>query len=330
MLVTISLAVLVALLALLSLGTGPVKLLPLTVLDALFGGGSDAQQIIVREIRLPRAILALAIGAILGLSGAALQGLLRNPLASPSLFGAPQSAAFGAVLMIALGWADVRSWALPVAGIAMAFLSVFVLLGIAGRNAGLLLLILAGLAISSLAGAATALVMNLSPNPFAALEIAFWLLGSLEDRSFRHVILSLPFVLAGAAILISQRNAFRTLSLGEETAQSLGVDVGGLRLSVIAGVALGVGGAVAVTGTIGFIGLVAPHLMRPLVGHDPARLLVPSALAGAALLLAADIAVRIIPSTTNIKVGVLTSIIGVPFFLYLIVRERRALGGSVA
>jgi iron complex transport system permease protein len=330
MLVTISLAVLVALLALLSLGTGPVKLSPLTVLDALFGGASDAQQIIVREIRLPRAILALAIGAILGLSGAALQGLLRNPLASPSLFGAPQSAAFGAVLMIALGWADVRSWALPVAGIVMAFLSVFVLLGIAGRNAGLLLLILAGLAISSLAGAATALVMNLSPNPFAALEIAFWLLGSLEDRSFRHVMLSTPFMLAGAAILMSQRSAFRALSLGEETAQSLGVDVGRLRLSVIAGVALGVGGAVAVTGTIGFIGLVAPHLMRPLVGHDPARLLVPSALAGAALLLAADIAVRIIPSTTNIKVGVLTSIIGVPFFLYLIVRERRALGGSVA
>ncbi len=330
MLVTISLAVLVALLALLSLGTGPVKLSPFTVLDALFGGGSDAQQIIVREIRLPRAILGLAIGAILGLSGAALQGLLRNPLASPSLFGAPQSAALGAVLMIALGWADVRSWALPVAGIAMAFLSVFVLLGIAGRNAGLLLLILAGLAISSLAGAATALVMNLSANPFAALEIAFWLLGSLEDRSFRHVLLSLPFMLAGAAILMSRRSAFRALSLGEETAQSLGVDVGRLRLSVIAGVALGVGGAVAVSGTIGFIGLVAPHLMRPLVGHDPARLLVPSALAGAALLLAADIAVRIIPSTTNIKVGVLTSIIGVPFFLYLIVRERRALGGSVA
>ncbi len=330
MLVTISLAVLVTLLALLSLGTGPVKLSPFTVLDALFGGGSDAQQIIVREIRLPRAILGLAIGAILGLSGAALQGLLRNPLASPSLFGAPQSAALGAVLMIALGWADVRSRALPVAGIAMAFLSVFVLLGIAGRNAGLLLLILAGLAISSLAGAATALVMNLSANPFAALEIAFWLLGSLEDRSFRHVLLSLPFMLAGAAILMSRRSAFRALSLGEETAQSLGVDVGRLRLSVIAGVALGVGGAVAVSGTIGFIGLVAPHLMRPLVGHDPARLLVPSALAGAALLLAADIAVRIIPSTTNIKVGVLTSIIGVPFFLYLIVRERRALGGSVA
>lgn len=327
---TSALSVLVVVLLLASLGIGPVRLPPITVLDALFGGGSETQRIIVREIRLPRAILALAIGAILGLSGAALQGLLRNPLASPSLFGAPQSAAFGAVLMISLGLADVRSWALPVAGISMAFISVFVLLGIAGRNAGLLLLILAGLAISSLAGAATALVMNLSPNPFAALEIAFWLLGSLEDRSFRHVTLALPFILAGAAILMSQRSAFRALSLGEETAQSLGVHVSRLRLLVILGVALGVGGAVAVSGTIGFIGLVAPHLMRPVIGHDPARLLVPSALTGAALLLAADIAVRIIPATTDIKVGVLTSIIGVPFFLYLIMRERRTLGGGVA
>src|SRR5216684_526089 len=324
------LVVLVVLLALVSLGIGPVRLSPVSVIDALFGGGSDVQQVIVREIRLPRTILGFAIGAILGLSGAALQGLLRNPLASPSLFGAPQSAAFGAVLVISLGLADVRSWALPAAAIAMAFASVFVLLSIAGRNAGLLILILAGLAISSLAGAATALVMNLSSNPFAVLEIAFWLLGSLEDRSFRHVMLALPFIVAGAVILLSQRNAFRVLSLGEETAQSLGVDVGRLRLMVITGVALGVGGGVAVSGTIGFIGLVAPHLMRPLIGHDPARLLVPSALTGSALLLSADIAVRIIPSTSDIKVGVLTSIIGVPFFLYLIVRERRALAGGVA
>ena len=328
--VTAALVALVVLLVLVSLGIGPVRLSPLTVIDALFGGGSDVQQTIVREIRLPRMILGVGIGAILGLSGAALQGLLRNPLASPSLFGAPQSAAFGAVLVIALGLADVRSYALPVAAIAAAFTSVFVLLAIAGRNAGLLILILAGLAISSLAGAATALVMNLSSNPFVVLEIAFWLLGSLDDRSFRHVMLALPFIVAGAIILLSQRNAFRVLSLGEETAQSLGVDVGWLRLTVISGVALGVGGAVAVSGSIGFIGLVAPHLMRPLIGHDPTRLLVPSALTGSALLLAADIAVRIIPSTSDIKVGVLTSIIGVPFFLYLIMRERRALGGGVA
>jgi iron complex transport system permease protein len=325
-----ALSALAALLALVSLGIGPVRLSPVVVAEALFGGGSDVAQVIVREIRLPRMLLALAIGGILGLSGAALQGLLRNPLAAPELFGAPQSAAFGAVLMIALGLADVRSYALPVAAIIAAFGSVFMLLSIAGRNAGLLILILSGLAISSFAGAATALVMNLATNPFLVLEIAFWLLGSLDDRSFQHVMLAFPFIIIGGAMLLSQRHAFRALSLGEETAQSLGVDVGRLRLFVISGVALGVGGAVAVTGTIGFIGLVAPHLMRPLIGHDPGRLLVPSALAGSALLLAADIAVRIIPSTSDIKVGVLTSIIGVPFFLYLIMRERRALGGGVA
>src|SRR2546423_10395490 len=303
------LLVLVVLLALISLGIGPVRLSPLAVLEALFGGGSDVSQVIVREIRVPRTILGFAIGAILGLSGAALQGLLRNPLASPSLFGAPQSAAFGAVLVIAVGLADVRSYALPVAAICAAFASVFVLLSIAGRNAGLLILILSGLAISSFAGAATALVMNLSSNPFVVLEIAFWLLGSLEDRSFQHVALALPFIVLGAIILFSQRSAFRALSLGEETAQSLGVDVARLRLGVVLGVALGVGGAVAGTGTLGFLGLVAPPLMRPVIGHDPARLLLPSALAGAALLLAADIAVRIIPSTSDIKVGVLTSIL---------------------
>jgi iron complex transport system permease protein len=319
----------VAVLTLLSLGVGPVKLSPVTVLEALFGAGGEVQRIIVQDIRLPRAILGLAIGSILGLSGAALQGLLRNPLASPSLFGAPQAAAFGAVLVIALGGIDVRSFVLPVAAIAAAFVSVFVLLAVAGRNASLLILILAGLAISSLAGAATSLTMNLSRNPFAALEIAFWLLGSLEDRSFRHVTLALPFIGAGAVILMSRRHAFRALSLGEESAQSLGVDVRRLRLWTILGVALGVGGAVAVTGAIGFIGLVAPHLMRPLIGYDPARLMVPSALTGAALLLAADIAARLIPSTSDIKVGVLTALIGVPFFLYLIVRERRALGGGL-
>jgi iron complex transport system permease protein len=326
----LALASLVTLLFLASLGIGPVRLAPSIVIEAMAGAGTPEHQIIVREIRLPRAVLALSIGAVLGLSGAALQGLLRNPLAAPSLFGAPQTAAFAAVATISLGIADVRSFALPVAAILGAFASVFLLLVVAGRNASLLLLILAGLAISSLAGAATALTMNLAPNPFAALEIAFWLLGSLEDRSFRHVALALPFILVGGALLMTQRHAFRALSLGEESAQSLGVDVARLRFVVIGGVALGVGAAVAVAGTISFIGLVAPHLMRPLVRHDPARLLVPSALAGAALLLAADIAVRVIPSTTDIKVGVLTALIGVPFFLYLIVRERRALGGGLA
>ncbi|MGL4240515.1 MAG: FecCD family ABC transporter permease [Beijerinckiaceae bacterium] len=325
-----ALAALVAALAVLSLGVGPVRLGAGEVLAALNAPPDDPARVIVMEIRLPRLVLAIAIGAILGMSGAALQGLLRNPLAAPSLFGAPQTAAFAAVSTIALGLNDTLSWGLPLAAILGAFLSVFLLIAVAGRNASLLLLILAGLAISALAGAGTALAMNLAPNPFAALEIAFWLLGSLEDRSMRHVTLALPFIAVAVIILMTQRSAFRALTLGEEAAQSLGVAVGRLRLIVILGVALGVGASVAVAGTIGFIGLVAPHLMRPLVGHDPARLLLPSALAGAALLTAADVAVRVIPATTDIKVGVLTSIIGVPFFLWLILRERRSLAGGVS
>jgi iron complex transport system permease protein len=319
----------VALLCVASLGVGPVRIPPADVVAALLGHGLESHIIIVREIRLPRAILALAIGGMLGLSGAAMQGLLRNPLAAPSLFGAPQAAAFAAVATISLGLNDTLSWGLPLAAISGAFGSVFLLVAVAGRNASLLLLILAGLAISALAGAGTALAMNLAPNPFAALEIAFWLLGSLEDRSMRHVMLALPFISAACIALMAVRRGFRPLALGEEAAQSLGVNVPLLRFVVILCVAMGVGASVAVAGSISFIGLVAPHLMRPLVRHDPARLLLPSALAGAALLLMADIAVRVIPSSSDIKVGVLTSIIGVPFFLLLILRQRRALAGGL-
>jgi iron complex transport system permease protein len=308
LLAPVLLSTLVVLLTLASLGVGPVRIPVGDLMEALFGGGDDAQRTIVQEIRLPRTLLAASIGAMHGLSGAALQGLLRNPLAAPSLFGAPQAAAFGAVLAIATGVGDALSFALPLSAILMAFLSAFVLIAIVGRESNLMLLILAGLALSSLAGAATALALNLAANPFAALEISFWLLGSLDDRSFHHVLLALPFMACGAWLLFAQRDTFRVLSLGEEAAQSLGVNVSALRLHVILGVALGVGASVAVSGTIGFIGLVVPHLMRPLVGHDPA-----------------DMAVRLTPSTSSIKVGVLTSLIGVPFFLYLVFRERRKL-----
>jgi iron complex transport system permease protein len=321
---------LVGALFLASLCIGPARLAVSAVVEALFGGGTQTQRAIVQEIRLPRALLAATIGAMHGLSGAALQGLLRNPLAAPSLFGAPQAAAFGAVLAIATGMAGALSFALPLSAIVMAFISAFILIAIVGRDSSLLLLILAGLALSSLAGAATALALNLASNPFAALEISFWLLGSLDDRSFRHVLLAWPFMAAGAWLLYRRRDAFRVLSLGEEAARSLGVDVAMLRLQVIFGVALGVGASVAVSGTIGFIGLVAPHLMRPLVGHDPGRLLLPSSLSGAALLTAADIATRLIPSSSGIRVGVLTALIGVPFFLYMVFRQRRGLGVAVA
>lgn len=322
------LALLVAILFVVSLAVGPVMLPPGEVAGALIGQGSEAARIIVVEIRLPRAILALAIGATLGLSGAALQGLLRNPLAAPSLFGAPSAAAFGAVTVIAFGVVDALSFALPVAAMAGAFISVALLILVAGPRASLLVLILAGLAISSLAGAGTSLMLNLAPNPFAALEIAFWLLGSLEDRSMRHVMIAAPFMLAGAVLLFWDRRAFRALTLGEEAAQSLGFNLNAVRLRVVTGVAAAVGAGVAVAGTIGFVGLVAPHLVRPFVRHDPERVMLPATLAGAALLLAADIAVRLIPSTSEIKVGVLTALIGAPFFIVLIFRRRAELAGG--
>ena len=323
-----ALVVLVAALFVGSLAVGLVFLPFGTVVRGLFGSGDPAAQIIVREIRLPRALLGLMIGGTLGLSGAALQGLLRNPLAAPDLFGAPAAAAFGAVTVISLGLVGTLSFALPVAAIAGAFISVGLLILVAGPRASLLVLILAGLAISSLAGAGTSLALNLAPNPFAALEIAFWLLGSLEDRSMVHVAIALPFMAVGVALLLWDARAFRALTLGEEAAASLGFDLTWIRLRVVAGVAAGVGAGVAVAGSIGFVGLVAPHLVRPFVGYDPGRLMIPATLSGAALLLASDIAVRVIPSQGEIKVGVLTSLIGAPFFIFLIMRRRYDLTGA--
>ena len=230
--------------------------------------------------------------------------------------------------MISLGLLDALSFALPVAAIAGALLSVGLLILVAGPRASLLVLILAGLAISSLAAAGTSLALNLAPNPFAAIEIAFWLLGSLEDRSMRHVLIALPFMIVGVVLLLWDRRAFRALTLGEEAAASLGFDLALVRLRVVVGVAAAVGAGVAVAGTIGFIGLVAPHLVRPFVRYDPGRLVVPAALSGAAMLLAADIAVRLIPSAGEIKVGVFTSLIGAPFFIALIMRRRYDLAGA--
>ena len=324
-----ALVALLLLLAVASLMVGPAGLSPRTALAALWSGEGPAG-IIVRDIRLPRTLLALLIGATLGLSGAALQGLLRNPLAEPALFGAPQAAAAASSAVIAFGFFSATSLAVPIAGIAGAFLSIGGLVAIAGRRASLTVVLLAGLALASFAGAATALILNLAPNPFIALEVAFWLLGSLEDRSSDHLLIAAPFMLASWLLLALNARAFRALTLGEDAAASLGVDLTRTRLLVVSGVALGVGAAVAVAGSIGFVGLVAPHLVRRLVDSDPARVMLPGTLAGAALLLAADIAVRSVPSAIELKVGVVTALIGVPFFLAMIFSERRMLEGAPA
>ncbi|WP_375570787.1 iron ABC transporter permease [Ahrensia marina] len=322
-----SLAALLLVLAALSLAVGTTDFTVDQLLAALTGN-DERLALIVYEIRLPRTLLAILIGGSLGLGGAALQGLVRNPLASPSLFGAPSAAALGAVIVISSGIAGALSFALPVAGMVGALASVGALMLLAGRNAPIIVLLLAGLVLSSFAAAGTSLALNLSPNPFAALEVAFWLLGSLEDRSFQHIWMAGPFIVVGSVFIATQARALKVMSLGEDTATSLGVNVRRLRLVLIGGVAMAVGAGVSVAGTVGFIGLVAPHLVRPLVGYDPARVLLPATLAGSCLLLAADLLVRIVPTSGEpLKVGVVTALVGAPFFLGLVLRERRALAG---
>lgn len=294
------------------------------LLGVMQRGDNDIAWTIISEIRLPRTILAVMVGASLGLAGATLQGFLRNPLADPGVVGVSSAAALGAVLALYTGLSALFPLALPLAGIAGGLACVVLLQGLAGRG-GVLSLILAGVAISSLAGALTSLALNLSPNPYAALEIVFWLLGSVTDRSMDHVLLAAPFMLAGWLVLGWTARSLDALTLGEEAAVSLGVDLGRTRIFVIAGTALSVGAAVAVSGAIGFVGLVVPHLLRPLVGHSPSRLLPASALGGALLLTAADVLVRVVTPGSELKLGVATALIGAPFFIWLVVRTRTEL-----
>lgn len=275
-----------------------------------------ARQILL-EIRLPRTVLALLVGASLGLSGAVLQALLRNPLADPGVLGISSTASLGAVISFYFGLESVVT-----GGIIGSLAAVLLLVMLAGRHAGTLTLLLAGVALSSFAVALTSLALNLAPSPLAAYEILFWLLGSVTDRSWTQVTAVLPFILVGWLVLATTMRGLNALTLGEDVAQSLGVNLTLLRWAAVIGTALSVGGSVAVAGAIGFVGLVVPHLLRPLVGHDAQRLLPASALGGATLLLAADIAVKLMPASDDIKLGVTTALVGAPFFLLQILKMR--------
>jgi iron complex transport system permease protein len=306
----------------LSLLSGRVWLSAAQVWDALLSPSDQLPSLIVRELRLPRAVLACLVGATLGLAGAVLQGLTRNPLAEPGLLGVSSGAALGAVLAIYTGLATALPLATPVLGLLGAFAAALLTLTL-GRGGGVLVLILAGAAVSGLMLAGTALALNLAPNPYAAYEISMWLLGSLADKSWDHVLLAAPFIVAGLLLLASTGRALDALGLGEVQAESLGIDLARVRAVVLVGTALSVGAATSVTGAIGFIGLLAPHLVRPFVGHEPRQVLLPAALAGALLLLAADIGTRLLPFEQELKLGVLTGLTGTPFFLWLVLRLRR-------
>ncbi|MFT7594702.1 MAG: iron complex transport system permease protein [Paracoccaceae bacterium] len=292
---------------------------------ALIHDDGTPLSVVMRDIRLPRALLAVMIGASLGLSGAALQGYLRNPLAEPGLIGISGAAALGAVLAIQSGLVLRFALALPLAALGMAVLAVLAILLLAGPRGASITLILAGIAISALAGALTSLVLNLSPNPFAAADIVFWMMGSLADRSFAHVWLALPFMMVGWVMLASLGRGLDALTLGEDAAEAMGLRTARLRLLLILGTASCVGAATAVAGAIGFVGLVVPHLLRGAVGARPSALLWASALGGAAMVLAADIAVREMFPTRDLKLGVVMALVGAPLFLHLIYKTRKEL-----
>lgn len=280
------------------------------------------RNIVFYDIRLPRLLLALLTGVTLGLSGAVLQGLLRNPLAEPGIIGVSGGAAFGSVVIIYFNIAGTGSLFLPLGGIIGAIVSMSLLYLLAGRGGHLYKLILAGIAINALAAALTALALNLAPSPFALSEILFWLMGSVSNRSMQHVWVLLPFVVIGILLLSLSARGLDALTLGEKGAASLGIKVNYLKTTVITGVGLAVGACVSITGAIGFIGLIVPHILRRYVHHRPGALLLPSALAGAILLVVADTAVRVIPSGVELKLGVVTAILGAPFFIYLVLSKK--------
>ena len=281
--------------------------------------------LILMELRLPRTLIALLVGASLGLCGAALQGLLRNPLASPGLLGSSSGAALCAVITLYFGLQSYASWLLPLAGMLGALLATVLVYLIAGQQSSITTLILAGVAVNAACAAGISLAINLAPSPYAVSEIALWLLGDLSKTSLDGLALMLPTTLLGWGLLMGCGRGLNALSLGEQTARSMGINLNRLRWQLFLATALAIGAAVATVGSIGFIGLVVPHLLRPLVGHEPARLLPASALGGAVMLLLADIGVRLIDTQTPLQVGVLTALVGAPFFLYLIIKSRRSM-----
>jgi iron complex transport system permease protein len=305
-----------------SLVIGPVWFSPAQIFHAVVSPTPQLAGLIVTDLRLPRAVLACIAGGALGLSGAVLQGFTRNPLAEPGLLGVTAGASLGAVIAIYFGMTSVFEFMAPMMGLAGA-LAASALTFALGRNGGTVTFVLAGAAVSGLGGALIAVALNLAPSPYAAYEIMTWLMGSLTDQSWNHVVLVLPFVVMGCAMLLFTANGLDALSLGEIQAQSLGVNLPQLRVLVILGTALAVGATTSVTGAIGFIGLIAPHLVRPLVTSRPRQILIPAAILGALLLLLADIATRLIRIGPEMKLGVVTSLVGTPFFFWLVVRLRK-------
>lgn len=292
------------------------------VLAALFGGADPSDRLVVWSIRLPRALAAFLVGAALGISGAALQGLLRNPLAEPGVLGVSATSSLVATFSIFSGLAVLTPWALPIAAILGALIATALLTLAAIRTQSVVTLILIGVGLSSFAGALMSLMMNLAPNPFSLTEMINWMLGSVANRSFTEIGFAAPFLIAGMVILLTTRRGLSALTLGEEAASGVGLNLRTQRILTVLGAGLATGASVALAGAIGFVGIVAPHVVRPFVGHDPARSLVPSAFLAGLILMLADILVRLLPGPSELKLGVVAALIGAPAFVWIAMQRR--------
>jgi len=316
----LAVAAVAALVAACFLGTTPMSV-P-RVLAAFVGQAPAGDSLVVWHIRLPRAAAAFVVGAALGASGAALQGLLRNPLAEPGVLGVSASASLAATFVLYYGLADTWGYSVPVAAITGASAASALIALVALRTSSVVTLILVGVGLSSFAGASMALLMNLAPNPFSLADMVNWMLGSVANRSADDLALALPFLTVGLAVLFVTRRGLSALTLGEEAAAGVGLNLRRQRLAVVLGTGLATGAAVAIAGTIGFVGIIAPHLVRPRVDHDPARSLLPSALLAGVILELADIGVRLLPTDSELKLGVVAALIGAPAFVWITLQRR--------
>jgi iron complex transport system permease protein len=315
-----------ALLMLAAIMLGSTPLGTRHILQALMGQGSPGDAIVLWEIRLPRAMAAYAVGAALGLSGAALQGLLRNPLAEPGVLGVSASASLFATFTLYFGFSAISSLVLPLAAIAGALVATSFLAVVALRVNSVIALILIGVGISSFSGALMTLLMNLAPNPFSLSDMINWMMGTVANRSFEDILFAAPFLILGAVLILSSGRDLSAFTLGEEAASGIGVSLTTVRMKIVFGTGFCTGAAVAIAGAVGFVGIVAPHLVRPHVDHEPSATLLPSALLGGVILVAADIFIRVAPTTAELKLGVVAALLGAPIFVWI--AAQRMQGGN--
>jgi iron complex transport system permease protein len=290
-----------------------------------FATYTRTEELVIEQLRLPRIIVGALVGMALGVAGATMQGLFRNPMADPGIIGVSAGGALGAVAAIALGISGMFYQALSLFAFLGAMAAAFLVYGIAtvGGRFSMATLLLAGVAVSAFFGAIVSAIMVMVPSNEALREILFWLTGGLDSRSWEHVRLAAPPILGGVAVIVVLARDLNLLMIGDDEAKSMGVRVGLIRPGLLAASSLITGVAVAVSGTIAFVGLVVPHMLRLVVGPDH-RVLIPlSAIGGALFMVIADTIARTVVQPAEFRVGIITAFVGAPFFIFLLIRNKR-------